>query len=76
MVERDSPDSSDSSFEVAELRLPSNSVIASSTDNGLVSVFSLFVILRLSKVREKNVKVLSGFGGFISAACSCSSMTW
>ncbi len=62
MVERDSPDSSDSSFEVAELRLLSSSMIASSTDSGLVLVFSLFVILRLLKVNEKKVNVLSGFG--------------
>ena len=76
MAERDSPDSSDSSFEVAELRFLSSSMIASSTDSGLVLVFSLFVILRLLKVNEKKVNVLSGFGGFMSAAWSCSSMTW
>ena len=53
MAERDSPDSSDSSFEVAELRLLSSLMIASSTDSGLVLVLSLFVILRLLKVNEK-----------------------
>ena len=60
MAERDSPDSSDSSFEVAELRLLSSSMIASSMDSGLVLVFSLFVIPRLLKVNEKKVNVLSG----------------